>query len=144
MLSRQQKADFVADVETVAEAIMDEKEDVSDKGGHYFGGAVSTWADTIGYYGFQTDSETVVCSFYKKTETINRNDPNLQTSESSHVKVKFYVETEFPQLSELTVDEAIDLARERTKDQTPMQTGYFKGYRLTALEKTAESVADSV
>lgn len=144
MLTRQEKANFIADVETVAEAIMDEKEDISDKGEHYFGGTASTWADTIGYYGFQTESETIICSFYKKTEIINRNDPDLQTSESSHVEVKFYIESDFPQISELDIDEVIDIARDRTKDQTQSQTGYFKGYRLTALEETAKSVANSI
>jgi len=88
---------------------------------------------TIGYLGLKNNSDYIIVSFYRKTETINRNDPKLKESDSTHVAAKFYrisLEQKNKNITDL-----INEARVKTKDKSPDEKGWLYGYRLKSLEE---------
>lgn len=140
-MNRSQKSDFVADVNTVAQSILDQEYDVSDQGAEYFAGVVTP--ENIGYLGFNTNSSFIIAAFYRKTEIINQDDPDFQTSESSHVKVRFYIQPEFDYTDNMSVKDAVQSARKQTKDKTPDGSAYHKAHRIQSLEDGTKEFLDT-
>lgn len=120
------------DVKYMADKTFERKHDYKSIGPKHFAGFYNTGLNYIGYLGLKHNSDYIIISYYRKTETININDPKLRESESSHVAAKFYripFEQKDKDLSKL-----INEARKKTKDKSPDEKGWLYGHRLKSLE----------
>jgi len=136
---KQWKRDVLSDSETVSEELKNNpSEETLDSGDEYVAGIIRDGLDKIGYYAVTVGDFVLIASFYYKSEPIGRNDPKLQESENKYVEVRYYWVEDFDWSQEAT--EALQKARERTKDRHPDQKGWMNGYRLKSLQRAVEEL----
>ena len=133
----------IEDVKTVGDALLDNK-DTDDKGEDYFGGCISEGTNRFGYYGIQNGNKTVIASLFKKTETINQNDPKLQTSENTYVVVKLYIVNDFVDISTVSFTDCAENARQQTKDVAYDEKGWINGHRLKDISTAVRDLFQSM
>jgi hypothetical protein len=104
---------MASDSKIMAEKTLDKEHDFTSIGPKHFAGFYKSGLNYIGYLGLKDNSDYIIVSFYRKIETINKNDPKLRESESSHVVCKFY-RISFEQKNKY-IHELIDEARRKTK-----------------------------
>lgn len=127
-LSKKQLED---DVQTVAKALL-QREEVSDFGEGYAGGIVVDGRNRFGYFVQQGSDGLLVVSFYKKSDTIGRNDPEIKESENNYVEARFYwVEDETIEITD--AEQTLQEAREITEPLSSDSKGYLYGHRLPTL-----------
>lgn len=127
----------IDDCETIADELLNDPEaTVLDSGDDYFGGILVEGTNNIGYYILKGLDQHLIASFFKKTEPIEQNSSRYQTSTSTHIEVRFYFVDEFDFSQD--PQDALETARELTKNETPVQTGYRNGYRMQSLERSIE------
>lgn len=95
------------------------------------------------FVGVREEDETwIVGKMWSETETINRNDARLQTSQSRHVKCRlFRVELPEPEFTNEYVEEIADRIDGKEYEDL-IGTGYVHGYRCTPIEKVIEEDFD--
>lgn len=81
----------------------------------------------------------VVAKMFKKSETIGRNDPKIQTSKNEYVECQLYrmvLDTPIEETDEQV--EAIAETIDNEEYEEYIDTGYINGYRLTELRNVLE------
>lgn len=89
----------------------------------------------------EADDQFVVAKMWKKSETIGRSDPKIQTRKNEYVQCELYrmaLDTPIENTDEQveTIADRIDSSEYDEK----IDTGYVNGYRLTPLKRVLEDV----
>jgi hypothetical protein len=95
--------------------------------------------DKIVFMGNQQDEGYyALIVLQRQTEKIGRNDPDIQTSSSSHVEVEFY-KADIDMQPEMS-PEFVSHLKSAVSSGTFQDRGYLNGYRLRPLSETLSDV----